>query len=90
LNLEIYVDDCQWGQGLTANVVSTVLWFLTGATMLVMGVPERQARPPPETQTVTYQQTTNADGTVTVAETAVVKGIAVETGLEKDQDGPQV
>lgn len=70
-------DGCQWEGGSTANVFSISLWFLTGVAMMAVGVPERPPRPPPETQTVTYQKTTNPDGTTTVAEVAVVKGTAL-------------
>jgi len=45
--------------------------------MLVIGAPKRPVQGPAETQTVTYQKTTNPDGTSTVAEVAVVKGVAV-------------
>lgn len=78
IDLEVYTEDCQWGAGASANVVATVGWFLTGLVMLWMGAPTRPPRPPPETQTVTYQQTTNPDGTTVIA-TTVVKGVAVDT-----------
>lgn len=74
---DLHSSECSWGQGSTSNAISVVLWFLTGAAMLAVGCPERPPRGPPETQTVTYQQTTNPDGTTTVSEVAVVKGTAV-------------
>lgn len=73
----LYDDECQWESGSTANVVSTVLWFLTGLVMLKLGAPERPPPEPAETQTVTYQQTQNPDGGTTVAEVNVIKGTAV-------------
>lgn len=93
---------CQWDQGTTCNVVSTVLWFVTGLLMCtIVPAPERPPPEPVQTQTVTYQRTTNPDGTTTVAPVAIVKGTAVtnnntpppaqqyhdaETGLEKPDD----
>lgn len=74
-----YNQKCQWGQGSTANVISVVLWFCTGVSMIIVGVPVKEARPPPETQEVTYERTQNPDGTSTVAQVAVVKGTAVPT-----------
>ena len=70
-------DGCNWDGGSTANVFSVALWFLTGVAMMIVGVPTPPPRAPAETQTVTYQKTTNADGTTAVAEVAVVKGTAV-------------
>lgn len=72
-----YSSECQWNQGSTANVVSVVLWFLTGVAMMVVGCPQRPVRPPPETQAVAYQQTTGPDGTSTVSQVGVVKGTTV-------------
>jgi hypothetical protein len=72
-----FESECAWDQGTTCNVVSTVLWFLTGVCMLVQGPPQRPPPEPVETQAVTYQRTANPDGTSTVAEVAVVKGVAV-------------
>ena len=83
---EIYPNDCEWDDGMTANVVSTVAWFLTGAVMLYQGAPQRPPRPPPETQAVTYEKTTGPDGTTTViAETTVVKGVAVQEEEETNE-----
>jgi hypothetical protein len=73
---------CVWDQGTTCNVISTVLWFLTGACMVAQGPPQRPPPEPTETQTVTYQKTTNPDGTTTVAQVAVVKGVAVPNHQE--------
>lgn len=87
INLELYTEDCQWGAGASANVVATVGWFLTGIVMLAMGAPTRPPRPPPETQTVTYQQTTNPDGTPSsVVTTTVVKGVAVDAKTHEGDD----
>ena len=79
-----YTDGCQWAGGSTAAAVATGLWFLTGLSMLIIGTPNRDTTPPPETQAVTYQKTTNPDGTTAVVEEAVVKGHAVDTTV---QDG---
>jgi hypothetical protein len=72
-----YSTDCQWDQGSTANVIAVVFWFLTGASMILIGAPKVPERSPPESQTVTYQSTANADGGTTVAEVGVVKGTYV-------------
>ena len=56
-------NNCTWAEGSTTNVIATVCWFLTGITMLAIGVPAQPPRPPSETQTVTYEKTTNPDGT---------------------------
>ena len=74
---DLYDSDCQWDQGSTANVFSTFLWFAAGATMLVLGKPNPPPPSPPETQTITYEQTTMPDGTTTVEKVDVVKGTAV-------------
>ena len=81
----IYPNDCEWDDGMTANVVSTAAWFLTGAVMLIQGAPKRPPRPPAETQAVTYQKTVAADGTTAVAETKVVKGVAVDPLVEDSE-----
>jgi len=72
-----YSQECQWDGGSTSNAASVALWFLTGVAMVIVGCPKRPPRPPPETQAVTYQRTTNPDGTATVAQVGVVKGTAV-------------
>jgi hypothetical protein len=76
---------CQWNSGATANVFGIVLWFLAGVTMLKMGVPVRERRPPPETQEVTYERTHNPDGTATVTQTNVIKGTAVRASDMEEQ-----
>jgi hypothetical protein len=80
--------ECAWDQGTTCNVISTVLWFLTGVCMLVQGPPQRPPPEPVETQAVTYQKTVNPDGTSTVAEVAVVKGVAVPNRGGKSDEAP--
>jgi hypothetical protein len=45
--------------------------------MYYTGVPTQPPQAPPETQEVTYQRTVGPDGTVTVAQTNVVKGTAI-------------
>ena len=74
-----YSAECAWDQGSTANVIATVLWFLTGVAMLRNGAPKRPERPPPETQQVTYQRTELPEGGSTVAEVGVIKGTHVPT-----------
>ena len=75
---QLYSSECAWDDGSYANIASIVLWFLTAVAMLILGRPTARPREPPETQAVTYQQTTNPeDGTTTVQEVAVVKGKAV-------------
>lgn len=76
--LGLYNGKCAWDAGSTANVVSVVLWFLTGVIMLLQGPPECPTFEPPETQSVTYQQETLKDGTTVVVEAKVVKGVAVQ------------
>jgi hypothetical protein len=80
--------NCVWDQGTTCNVISTVLWFLTGACMILQGAPRRPPPEPTETQAVTYQKTTNPDGTATVAQVAVVKGVAVPSS-KPNQEVPE-
>ena len=73
----VYSSSCEWDGGSSANVVATVLWFLTGAFMLSY-YPRAPPTPPAETQTITYEKTVNEDGAVMVAETKIVKGTVVE------------
>lgn len=80
--LSVSLGECQWDQGSTANVLSVIFWFLTGLAMLAVGVPERPERPPTETQAVTYEKTTNPDGTTTINEVNVVKGTYVPQAQE--------
>lgn len=80
---------CVWDQGTTCNVISTVLWFLTGACMILQGAPQRPPPEPTETQAVTYQKTTNPDGTTTVAQVAVVKGVAVPSSSNQVHEVPE-
>ena len=70
-------EECSWDVGMTMNVLSTVLYFGTACCMYYTGVPTQPPQPPPETQEVTYERTVGPDGTVTVAQTKVVKGTAV-------------
>ena len=76
---ELYSSSCELGQGAKANAASVALWVLTGVVMLVNRAPKRPIEGPPETQAVTYEQSVTPDGRVTVSETAVVRGTAVET-----------
>jgi hypothetical protein len=83
LSLEaVYLgEDCEMDWGSYANVVSVILFFVTGIVMLIMGAP---TRPPPKEQelhTVTYQQETNEQGDPVVQEVnteiTIVKGANV-------------
>ena len=74
----LYPDsECSWDVGMTMNVLATSFYFVTACCMFYTGVPTRPPQPPPETQAVTYERTVGPDGTVTVAQTNVVKGTAV-------------
>jgi hypothetical protein len=82
----IYPESCQWAGGMTCNVIATVFWFVTAIAMVLMrGPPQPPPVPPTETQQVTYTQTTNPDGTTTVAETQVIKGTAVPPPQTKQE-----
>lgn len=70
-------EDCSWDIGMTMNVLSTLFYFIAACCMYYTGVPTQPPQPPPETQEVTYERTVGPDGTVTVAQTNVVKGTAV-------------
>jgi hypothetical protein len=62
---------CQWEQGLTSNVLSVVLWLITGLSMLGIPAPRRDPPGPPEIQVVEYVKNP-ATGLITeTAETAV-------------------
>ena len=84
LNLLFYEEECDWDSGSTANVIAVICWFLTGIFMLFTGPPQSPERAPPQTQTVTYQQEINEDGTQTVTETKVVKGEAIPAPEQED------
>jgi hypothetical protein len=78
LGQSIYGESCAWDEGSSANVASTCLWFVTGVVMMVLGRPKATPRPLPETQDVTYEQTTDPEnGARTVAQVNVVKGTYV-------------
>ena len=78
---------CQWNGGSAANVCGIILWFLAGAAMLFSGTPARKSPGPAETQEVTYEQSQDPNGTVTVTETNVVKGTAVADADTEEQPG---
>jgi len=75
-NVAEFTDSCAMHWGAKCNIAATILWFLAGVSMFKIEAPTRPARPPPETQTVTYQKTTQTDGTEVVTKN-VVKGVAV-------------
>lgn len=72
-----FTETCALHWGANCTIAATVLWFLAGVSMFKIDAPTRPPRPPPETQTVTYTKTTQADGTELVTQN-VVKGVAVE------------
>lgn len=74
----IYPNKCDWGSGSTSAAVSTVLFFITGIAMLIIGAPKYDPPSPPEIRQVTYQKTENLDGTYTVQEVNVVKGTEIQ------------
>lgn len=82
--------ECSWDVGMTANVVSTVLYFVTALFMIYTGVPTRPPQEPPQTQEVTYERQVGPDGTVKVVEAKVVKGTAVSTPASPTGDGNEL
>lgn len=87
LSKALYESKCEWDWGFKLNITSVVFWFLAGVLMIgVIPSPVRPERPPAETQTVTYSQGKQPDGTTVVAETNVVKGTYVPgTGIVEEQ-----
>lgn len=80
-----YPEECSWDMGTRTNIAAVVFWFIAGILMLtVIPNSDRPPAAPAETQTVTYQEKKNADGTTTVEETNVVTGTYVP---EKDVEG---
>ena len=79
-----YPDTCELDWGTKLNISSVVLWFIAGALMMfILPAPIQPERPPPQTQTVTYTSTEDANGT-TAVQTNVVKGHYV-VGTEQQQ-----
>lgn len=78
-----YPEECSWDWGTRVNIAAVVFWFVTGCILMVVSPPVRPPRDPAETQTVTYTQTAQPDGTVAVTE-AVVKG----TYVPDEKEGP--
>lgn len=73
-----YSDSCSFGWGTKINIAAVVFWFIAGVLMLtVIPPPKRPDRGPPETQTVTYTQTEQPDGTKIQTET-MIKGQYIE------------
>ena len=62
--------DCEWDWGIYAQIVSMILFFLTGVVMLMMGPPVRP-EPKVEEQVVTYEQKTDENGETKVEEVQV-------------------
>lgn len=82
LAIDSYSHHCELGPGSKMNIVSILCWLILGVALLVVPPPEPWPIPPVETQTVTYQQTTNLDGTTTVTETNIVKGTLPNTNIK--------
>jgi len=78
----VFNETCDMHWGAKCNIAATILWFLAGVSMFKIDPPTRPPRPPPETQTVTYTKTTQADGAQVVTKN-VVKGVAVAKELEE-------
>jgi hypothetical protein len=88
-----YENNCSFGWGTKVNIAAVVCWFTAGVLMLtVIPPPAKPDRGPPETQTVTYTQTEQPDGTKVTTETTV-KGQYIEpdkTEVVPAQDPPPV
>lgn len=85
-----YSETCEWDFGTKTNISAVVFWAVAGAAMCVVKPPEQEDRPPAETQTVTYAETPNADGTTTMTETNVVKGTYVAgEGVDKEEQAAE-
>jgi hypothetical protein len=74
-----YNQVCSFAWGTKVNIAAVVFWFVAGVTMLTLVKPPTRPEHPTETQTVTYTQTEQPDGTKVVTE-EVVKGEYVEPG----------
>jgi hypothetical protein len=75
---ETFGDECEWGPGYKLSIAAVVFWFVAGLSTFVLPAPVVSRSEPVQTQTVTYQQTSNGS----VEETnvvVVVKGAAVDT-----------
>jgi hypothetical protein len=67
-----YESTCSFGWGTKTNIAAVVCWFVAGVLMLTLIPPPVRPDPgPPETQTVTYTQTEQPDGTKVTTETTV-------------------
>lgn len=74
----LYSNTCNFGWGTKVNIAAVVFWFVAAVLMLtVIPPPVKPDRGPPETQTVTYTQTEQPDGTKVMTQTTV-KGQYVE------------
>jgi hypothetical protein len=84
-----YQQECSFGWGTKVNIAAVVFWFIAGVLMLtIIPPPRRPARGPPETQTVTYTQTEQPDGTKIQTETTV-KGQYIEPNKTEAVDTPK-
>ena len=83
-----YPDTCKLDWGAKLNISSVVFWFIAGALMMfILPAPVLPERPPPQTQTVTYTVTDDANGS-TAVQASVVKGHYV-AGSEQQQQHQQ-
>lgn len=68
----LYETTCSFGWGTIVNIAAVICWLIAGILMLkVIPPPVRPDPGPPKTQTVTYTQTEQPDGTNVVTETTV-------------------
>ena len=76
----VFTDNCRWDWGGYLNVVAIVLW-VGAAVCMVSGIPKPMELPPPrvKTQTVTYTQTPQPDGSMVVT-SEVVRGRHIPNG----------
>jgi len=72
-----YEDSCSFGWGTKVNIAAVLFWLTAAALMLTVIPPPVRPHHPPETQTVTYTQTEQPDGTKVTTETTV-KGQYIE------------
>jgi hypothetical protein len=68
-----YSQECSFAWGTKINIAAVVFWLVAGVSMLTLVKPPTRPERPTETQTVTYTQTEQPDGTKVITE-EVVKG----------------
>lgn len=78
-------DECERDWGYNCVIASVVLWFASAVAAFAVPPARRPERGPPETQTVTYTETTQPDGTKAVT-TEVVKGTYMPEEAKDPED----